>query len=207
MVVQVVFVLCLLAAVVALIILAIKYRSLKHRAELTRQEFEQWRARELDAIRQQSLELARQEFEQWQARELDAIKQQSLELARREMQVEFERWKDAYELSIRRDAIQKSQAVILGKVTEHFIPYMPDFPYNPKDARFIGSPVDFVVFDGLNDGEVRKIVFVEVKTGSSGLSARERRVRDAICSGCVEWKEVRTGFGNDVREWSLSEQN
>jgi predicted Holliday junction resolvase-like endonuclease len=38
--------------------------------------------------------------------------------------------------------------VTFGKVTEHFIPDLPDFAYNPKDARFLGSPVDFIVFDG-----------------------------------------------------------
>jgi len=56
---------------------------------------------------------------------------------------------------------------LLGKITEHFIPYLPMFKYNPKDARFIGSPIDFIVFDGLSEGEIRKIVLVEVKAGKS----------------------------------------
>jgi len=34
---------------------------------------------------------------------------------------------------------------------------------NPKDARFLGTPLDFIVFDGLDEGEVRRIVFVEVR--------------------------------------------
>ncbi len=143
------------------------------------------------SIKGQIGELARKEFELWRARELNTTKQESLEIARRELQTEFKRWKINYEQSIRQDAIQKSQAVTLGKVTEHFIPYLPDFSYNPKDARFIGSPIDFVVFDGISDGEVRKVVFVEVKTGSSALSTRERRVRDAVQSGKVEWIELR----------------
>lgn len=107
---------------------------------------------------------------------------------------EIEDWKRDYVPSIRQDAIQRSQAVTLGKITEHFIPYLPDFSYNPKDARFIGSPIDFVVFDGLNETDVRKVVFVEVKTGTSALSTRERRIRDAIQSGNVEWIELRPAF-------------
>jgi predicted Holliday junction resolvase-like endonuclease len=47
------------------------------------------------------------------------------------------------------------------------------------------------VFDGLDEGEVERIVFVEVKTGGSTLTTRERRVRDAIRQGRVEWKEIR----------------
>jgi predicted Holliday junction resolvase-like endonuclease len=40
---------------------------------------------------------------------------------------------------------------------------------------------------------VRRIVFVEVKTSGSDLSARERRVRDAVNARRVEWSELRAG--------------
>ena len=81
--------------------------------------------------------------------------------------------------------------MITGKVTEHLIPYLPEFRYNPKDARFIGSPVDLIVFDGLDEGDLRKIVFVEVKSGKSTLSKRERLIRDAVEQRRVEWEILR----------------
>jgi len=73
-------------------------------------------------------------------------------------------WKARYTSIIRADAVQRSQAVTAGKVHEQLIPYLPSFPYNPKDVRFLGSPIDLVVFDGLAEGQVRRVVFVEVKT-------------------------------------------
>ena len=100
-------------------------------------------------------------------------------------------WKARYTRAVRQDAIQRSLAVTAGKVYEQLVPYLPNFPFNPKDARFLGSPVDFVVFDGLSEGEVQRIVFVEVKTGDAQLSGRERRVRDAIQEARVEWHELR----------------
>lgn len=100
-------------------------------------------------------------------------------------------WKARHTGAIRLDAIQRSQAVTIGKVSEQLVPYLPDFPFNPKDARFLGSPVDLVVFDGLDEGAVRRVVFIEVKTGASGLSGRERQVRDAIQARRVEWTEIR----------------
>jgi len=100
-------------------------------------------------------------------------------------------WKARHTGAIRLDAIQRSQAVTIGKVSEQLVPYLPDFPFNPKDARFLGSPVDLVVCDGLDEGEVRRVVFIEVKTGTSGLSGRERQVRDAIQARRVEWTELR----------------
>lgn len=100
-------------------------------------------------------------------------------------------WKIRHTRAIRRDAVQRSTAVTAGKVYEQLVPWLPDFRFNPRDARFLGTPVDFVVFDGLSEGQVNRIVFVEVKTGESNLSARERRVRDAVRSGRVEWLEHR----------------
>ena len=100
-------------------------------------------------------------------------------------------WKIRYTAIIREDAVQRSQAVTAGKVHEQLIPYLPAFPYNPKDVRFLGSPVDLVVFDGLAEGRVRRIVFVEVKTGRAGLTSRERCVRDVIQAREVEWAELR----------------
>lgn len=100
-------------------------------------------------------------------------------------------WKTWYTRRVRRDAIQRSLAVTTGKVYEQLVPYLPNFPFNPRDVRFLGSPVDFVVFDGLSDGQVTRIVFVEVKTGDAQLSGRERRVRDAVQEGRIEWHELR----------------
>jgi predicted Holliday junction resolvase-like endonuclease len=45
----------------------------------------------------------------------------------------------------------------------------------------------------LNDetGEVKEVVFVEIKTNKSSLSARERQVRNAIKECKVRWVELR----------------
>ena len=104
-------------------------------------------------------------------------------------------WKIRYTRMLRLDAVQRSQAVTAGKVYEQLVPYLPDFPFNPKDVRFLGTPVDLVVFDGLSEGAVRRIVFVEVKTAAAELSPRERRVRDAVNARRVEWSELRGGQG------------
>ena len=95
--------------------------------------------------------------------------------------------------AIRRDAIQRSAAVISGRVHEQLVPHLPGFEFNPKDARFLGSPVDFIVFDGLATGEVSRVVFLEIKTGSAMLTPREREVREAIRNRRVEWQELRVG--------------
>ena len=93
----------------------------------------------------------------------------------------------------RKDSIARSLSVVSGKVGEQFAPFFPEFiaEFNPKDARFLGTPLDYVVFDGLDEGDVRRVVFVEVKTGKAPLVKRERSVRDAIEAGSVEFKMLR----------------
>ena len=100
-------------------------------------------------------------------------------------------WRGRYTAAIREDAVQRSLAVTSGKVHEQLIPYLPEFGYNPKDARFLGSPVDLVVFDGLAEGQVRRVIFLEVKTGGLPLTRRERQVRNVIEARAVEWAELR----------------
>jgi predicted Holliday junction resolvase-like endonuclease len=96
------------------------------------------------------------------------------------------------EAAIREDTLRRSQSVVAGKATEHLAPLLPGFDFDPRDARFLGSPIDFLVFDGLSEGEIREIVFVEIKTGpSAALTSRERRVRDAVDRGRVRFLEVR----------------
>lgn len=104
--------------------------------------------------------------------------------------VAFLLWRTTAVRDLRRDAIRRSAAVIAGQIQERLLPHLPGFEYDPRDARFIGSPVDYLVFDGLSKGSVGKVVFLEIKTGTSTLSDREALVRDAIRNRRVEWREL-----------------
>jgi predicted Holliday junction resolvase-like endonuclease len=126
-----------------------------------------------------------------------------LALGRRTGRLEAERELPDRLVSEREDAVKRSRAVVGGQVAEQLAPYLPDFPCDPGDARFIGKPVDFVCFSGAGgsasaaatassgSGTVEEIIFVEVKSGGSGLSKTEKSVRDAIVGGRVRWVEYR----------------
>ena len=53
----------------------------------------------------------------------------------------------------RKDAVKRSRAVIGGQMAEQIAPFLPDFPCNPADVRFIGKPVDFIAFPGMAEGK------------------------------------------------------
>jgi len=180
------------------------------------EQVRKWQENELAQIRQQMLEGVRgeaikdaqEQLVKWRAGELENAKSQIWSVLSKEATVSLEQWKVEAEKAIRKDAIDKSSSVTMGKMTEHMVPYLPGFEFNPADARFIGSPIDLIVFDGLGNDEVKKIVFVEIKTGVSTLSTRERMVRDAVIAKNIEWLEVKANFdGPDIVKKVKSRKN
>ena len=95
---------------------------------------------------------------------------------------------------LRSDAIKRSRSVLGGQLAEQMAPYLPGFPCNPADARFLGKPVDFVAFPGLTeDNTVHEVLLIEVKTGKSALSGREKEIKRAVAEGRVRYVEYRAG--------------
>lgn len=101
---------------------------------------------------------------------------------------------DAELEAARKQSIKLSRATRDGRAYEQLVPYLPEFEerYSRGDARLLGSPIDFVVFDGLYSGEddIREIVFVEIKSGKPDLSKSERAVKRAVEEGRVRWDRI-----------------
>ena len=110
----------------------------------------------------------------------------------------FKQWQESQILSWEgereravREAISQSRAVLGGKFTEQMAPYLPEFQYDPTEARFIGSPVDLIVFPGLAKGDPEEIVIMEIKTSkTSQLTPQQRKIRQLIEDGMVRWELI-----------------
>ncbi len=92
---------------------------------------------------------------------------------------------------VREEAVAQSRAILAGQFSEQLAPYLPDFPFKPTETRFIGKPIDFLVFKGMDEKDINEVVFVEVKSGKSSLSTHERRLRDVIKDKKVSWFEYK----------------
>ena len=106
-------------------------------------------------------------------------------------QKRFRDWRETELAKARKDAVSQSRAVLGGKFTEQLVPFFPDFRYDPTEVRFIGSPIDMVVFPGLAKGDPEEIVILEVKTGkSAGLTPQQKKIKQLIIDGMVRWDEI-----------------
>ena len=80
---------------------------------------------------------------------------------------------------------KKQSEVRLGQIVEQIAPFLDKFSHDPKQAQFLGNPIDYVVF------EEDRVVFVEIKSGNSRLSKKQRLIKSNIEEGKVEFEEIR----------------
>ena len=88
------------------------------------------------------------------------------------------------------DALKRSKSVSKGQIIEHFAPFLLD-GIEPSETVFCGSPIDLICFKDIDQGHSVSIDFIEIKTGKSSLSKKQRLIRDAIMSNRVFYKEVK----------------
>lgn len=97
----------------------------------------------------------------------------------------------------RNRSIDGSRAVIKGKIAEQLAPVLPNFKYLPSDARFMGDPVDYVVFNGytdLKDSNAEsnlEVVILDIKAGQASLSKFQEAIAQAVNAGRVRFEVVR----------------
>ncbi|EIM40442.1 hypothetical protein HADU_01927 [Acinetobacter sp. HA] len=98
-------------------------------------------------------------------------------------------------------SVNTSRAVLKGKMAEQLAPIMPEFQYLPSDAKFLGDPVDYVVFDGYTDfrdgdglAEDIEVVLIDIKSGGARLSKGQQAIARAIQEGRVRFETIRIDF-------------
>jgi len=113
----------------------------------------------------------------------------------REWKLKFEQRVEEFlkqeEEKIRRDAIERSARSLSGKALEKFVPFLERFPYDAHDVRWLGDPVDLIIFDGYSRGNPKKVVFCEVKSRESKLSKKQNAIKKIVEGRAVEWDEFR----------------
>ena len=95
----------------------------------------------------------------------------------------------------RADSIKRQRSILKGQATEQLAPYI-NGNYNPKDYKFMGDPIDYIVFDGMSDintknDKINKIILMDIKTGKSQLNRVQKAVKKCIEDGNIEFQVYR----------------
>jgi predicted Holliday junction resolvase-like endonuclease len=154
------------------------------------------------------LEMAEERAKEFFDRQKEELKT-SIE---RDYKARFENWKRESKKAIKKNTLKTSRATLKGRIGEQMAPLLPIFEYNPADARFIGSPIDYVIFDKYTDIKDENvdapitIIFMDVKTGKSAhLNPIQKKIKGAVESGCIKWKTLFWGdlskFGEEIPKY------
>ena len=70
--------------------------------------------------------------------------------------------------------------------------------YNPYDIKPILHPVDFVIYEGMNDKKMNDIVFLSKKTGNPYLDKLHMSIDETIQKGLYDFKVARIDIDGNV---------
>ena len=98
-------------------------------------------------------------------------------------------------------SVNTSRAVLKGKMAEQLAPILPEFQYLPSDAKFLGDPVDYIVFNGYTDfrdgnghPDDIEVVLIDIKSGGARLTKGQQAIAQAIESGRIRFETIRINF-------------
>jgi predicted Holliday junction resolvase-like endonuclease len=110
---------------------------------------------------------------------------------------QMEIWKKGELERAVKDSVNKSRSILRGKTTEQLVPLTEEFlkEFVPSDAKFLGSPIDYIIFSGagsITDGEDKEIeiVFMDIKTGKAKLTKVQRAIKKAVEEKRIRWKTL-----------------
>lgn len=108
------------------------------------------------------------------------------------MEHRLEMWKEEAGEEIKEKALERSRSVLKGQIGEQLAPFIKGFEYEPSDCRFIGSPVDYLIFDGLSEGDVKEIILTDVKTGEeASLTEQQKEIKNLVEEGGISWQTLK----------------
>jgi len=87
----------------------------------------------------------------------------------------------------------RALGINFGFISERIVANLPQFAWPLRDVRALFDPIDYVVFEGLTEGHLKHLYFVDVKTGASQLTKKQRRIKALVEGRKLEWWTVDNG--------------
>jgi len=94
---------------------------------------------------------------------------------------------------------KKSEQEAATKVAR-LVPNFKQVAIDTRDIKVIGYPVKFVSFDGKDEGEVKRIRFIDYPPESKTQERMLRSIEGTLRKGNVQWKTLRIGDSGRIEE-------
>src|SRR6185437_15384146 len=99
---------------------------------------------------------------------------------------------------IREKAAERGREQVPEIVRRSMDAQFAKLPYDPYDIKPLLHPVEFVVFDGMNKGELNNVTLLSRASTNKYLQDMQKAVAKTIDDKLYDWKVVRVSIDGDV---------
>jgi len=100
--------------------------------------------------------------------------------------------------NIMEEARERGRAQVPELVRQSLSDEFAKLHYNPYDIKALLNPIDFVVFDGMTDEEMKNVVLLTKSTTNSHLQAIHNDIARTVEDKNYDWKVVRVSTDGQV---------
>ena len=102
------------------------------------------------------------------------------------------------ESKIREKAVLRGRSKVLKTVRKSMDKHFAKMNYNPYDIKPILHPIDFVIYDGMNEEKMNDVVFLSKKTRNPYIDKLHSSISDIIAKEKYDFQVARIDFEGNV---------
>lgn len=102
------------------------------------------------------------------------------------------------ESEIREKAVKRGRSQVPKILNQSINTNFAKLNYDPYDIKAVLHPHDFVVFEGMNKGQVENVTLLSSKTNNLYLQNLHKEIANAINSKSYDWKVLRVSYDGTI---------
>ena len=102
------------------------------------------------------------------------------------------------EKELRKKSVERGRKKVVSTVLKSMDDYFLKKKYNPYDIKPIIHPVDFVIFNGDRDEQVKEVVFLSKKSKNQNLAVLQKSVSNCVKKKNYDFKIARIANDGSV---------
>lgn len=105
---------------------------------------------------------------------------------------------DEEEKEIREKAAERGRAQVPKIVRKSMVKEFAKLKYDPYDIKAILHPIEFVVFDGMNNDSMNNVVLLAKRSSNPYLQDLQKKIANVVEKKQYDWKVIRVSTDGAV---------
>jgi len=103
------------------------------------------------------------------------------------------------EKAIRDESVKRGRSKVLKTVLNSMDDHFAKMKYNPYDIKPILHPIDFVIYEGMNEKKMNDVVFLSKKTENPYINKLHMSINEIVNKELYDFKVARIDIDGSVK--------